>query len=507
MNVVLISIDDLRFDCVGYQKDKSFLAHYGVLDLIKTPTLDNISKQSYCFPNGFSPTTYTTTAHASLFTGFYPPKHQVRGFMDIKKGKLANNLMTLAEIFQINNYNTAMLSDVSDFFSPLNLDRGFEKVFHLNEEKLFRFIENRKNNKKNFFIFAHFFDVHFPFMYSPNKRYNQDYYLALKKTYQAFGEKWPEKKQDGLDLWNHFWTKDNRANVYHLLPWYVRGISKFDQGRLKDFLKKLFQLLPKKNTLLVIVSDHGEGKSNPDSDYFDHANSLYDSVIRVPIIIQPPLSKKQRLINDLVSLIDIFPTILNLVFKDQKKAILPQYSTDGLCLFNQQALTKRNWLYAEVSQSNKPGRLSLQEGDWFLKERAIRTKNFKYLVYGQPERLFEKSFYQQKDGLFLKELYQILFYRFINDIDLKNNLKKLKTKKISKIDLVKQLLNSQKHQERKNFVYFDLNLDPNEEIPLDPLITKDQHYPQFLKKILKIDNRDQEKIKLRFFPFHQIFEE
>lgn len=505
MNVVLISIDNLRFDCVGYQKDKSFLKKYGVLNFLSTPIFDSIAKKSLCFTNAFSVSSYTTCAHASLLTGVYPQRHKVRGFMDIQEGRLAKNLMTLAEVFQENNYHTIMLSDVSSFFTELNLHRGFEKTIEINENKLFKFVERKKNDKKNFFIFAHFFDVHFPFLHSSNEKYNKDYYLALKEAYKGFGGNFPANLKDGVKLWNRLWRKDNRSNIYNLLPWYIKGVSKFDQGRFKDFLNNLFKLINKENTLLVIFSDHGEGKCNSNPAYFSHAGGLYDSVVRIPLIIHIPRFRRQVIVDNLVSLVDVYPTILDVVFKKKKDPFLPKYSFDGLSLMDKNRLKKRRYIYMEVSRSNKPETLHIKDAEWILRERCIRTKNFKYLVKGKPERLFDKNFYQLPNDKFLKELYRAVFYRFEDDLGFKTHLKALERKSKTKIELVRQFLKSPEHQERKNFLYFDLQFDKEEEVPLDPVITKDKNYPKYLKKILKKEMTLSEKVEIDSLPFREVF--
>jgi arylsulfatase A-like enzyme len=113
MNIVLICIDTLRFDCVGYQPDKKELREYNLEGLLKTPTLDGIAEKSLCFTNCFSTNTYTTAAHASVFTGLYPPRHGVRAFYN---HKMDSGVKTLAETFREHGYETAMAIDVLELF-------------------------------------------------------------------------------------------------------------------------------------------------------------------------------------------------------------------------------------------------------------------------------------------------------------------------------------------------------------------------------------------------------
>jgi arylsulfatase A-like enzyme len=60
--------------------------------------------------------------------------------------------------------------------------------------------------------------------------------------------------------------------------------------------------------LIVVASDHGEqfGERN----LVLHGNSIYQSLLHVPLVIKFPGSKRTGIVNDPVSLIDVAPTIL-----------------------------------------------------------------------------------------------------------------------------------------------------------------------------------------------------
>ncbi|NIS74048.1 MAG: sulfatase-like hydrolase/transferase, partial [Deltaproteobacteria bacterium] len=90
--------DNLRYDCIGYQPDKQDLLKYDVLKYLETPTLDHIASESICFTSCISPGTYTTSVHASVLTGLYPPRHGVRSFYTTK---LHRDISSLAEILKV----------------------------------------------------------------------------------------------------------------------------------------------------------------------------------------------------------------------------------------------------------------------------------------------------------------------------------------------------------------------------------------------------------------------
>ncbi len=76
--VLLVSLDNLRYDCVSYAKEKPHLKQFYVENLVDTPNIDEIASGSSVFTNCFSTSSYTTSAHASLFTRLLQPKHGLR---------------------------------------------------------------------------------------------------------------------------------------------------------------------------------------------------------------------------------------------------------------------------------------------------------------------------------------------------------------------------------------------------------------------------------------------
>ena len=94
VNVVLVTIDTLRADHVG-----AYGAPKG-----STPALDSLASEGLRFENAISPVPLTRPAHASLFTGLYPPEHGIR---DNLPAKLDSSLPTLATRLKEAGYHTA----------------------------------------------------------------------------------------------------------------------------------------------------------------------------------------------------------------------------------------------------------------------------------------------------------------------------------------------------------------------------------------------------------------
>ena len=81
----------------------------------------------------------------------------------------------------------------------------------------------------------------------------------------------------------------------------------------------------------LIGGPTGEGKSSAyNPDVFTHGVSLFDSVIRVPLMISHH-EISPGLNNSLTSIVDIFPSVLNHCLSADEKSFLP-YPLDGLDL-------------------------------------------------------------------------------------------------------------------------------------------------------------------------------
>ena len=80
--------------------------------------------------------------------------------------------------------------------------------------------------------------------------------------------------------------------------------------RVLDWLERTGQ---SEKTIVVVVSDHGEGLG--DHDWWTHG-ILYQEQVRVPLIIRTPSMSAGQRVDHLVRTIDIMPTVLDLIGLD-----------------------------------------------------------------------------------------------------------------------------------------------------------------------------------------------
>lgn len=506
--VLLVSIDTLRYDCLGFVKSVKnektpHLAKYGLQNEINTPVINEIASKSSYFTNCFSTSSYTPPAHASLFTGLYPPNHGVRPFF---YKKLRNDCVTLAKVFKNNGYKTIFSMDM-DIFSPLGLTRGFDYIVTGNDTELADLLERFKGEKV--FLFIHVFDVHDPYVYSetpPAAEYNDDYFDLIKEMSRKFNitieEKEPHK------IWKELAGKV-KNDIKDYFPLYVKGVNKFDGGRFK----LIHQVL--KNfgffdfeSIYSILSDHGEGRvSYGDQSGFSHAGELYDEIIHIPLIFHAP-QLEDKIRDGMVSIIDIYPSVISYAGLDFPGG----YRIDGRkiehesdckpdefnCKPDAYAANSREFCYSEYFANkiigNKNENAAANNGgvilnkfsagdEYFLFQRSVRTKSKKFMYLGKFLTEYKSAYDLNKlsanfgvsgvsglsnlsDEDYVKSLYKIVLNRFEDEGGYSAHLSRLKSKETSRLDLMKEFIESTEYKQRLKMYYYDLIADPLEENPV-----------------------------------------
>lgn len=267
-SVVLISIDTLRSDR---------LSSYGYTAGF-TPRLDEFAGHATLFARAYSSCPLTLPAHATLLTGLDPPDHGVR---DNRGFALDGAHPTLAERLREHGYRTSGFVSSMVLRRSTGIARGFDvwddgmdgdtsRTFaqRRGDETVARAIEwlDRRGDGP-FFLFVHLYDPHSPY---------------------AAPEPWNGRFDDPYDA-EIAWTD---ALI----------------GRLLDALSErgLYR-----EALVLVVSDHGEGLG--DHIETEHGLLLYREALQVPLIVKYPGQTGGELRRDAVGLIDVMPTVLDVV--------------------------------------------------------------------------------------------------------------------------------------------------------------------------------------------------
>ena len=274
-SLVIVTLDTTRADHMGaYGYEKA-----------KTPVFDSLASQGVRFERAYATTPLTTPSHASMFTGLYPPRHGIRNNGD---AILADSFQTLAETLQAQGYQTA--ASVSAFVTTRvwNLDQGFDVYFdqvhqaapgaRWGQERpagevvddLVKWLDEGRDPKGAFVLWAHFYDAHHP--YKP-----------------------PEGFTEGFDM-----------------P-YDGEIAYVDSqlGRLKQ---KVDAAAGPEGANWIVLADHGEAFDKQHGEV-THGLFVFDPTMRVPFVLRPaqPLAAPVVMKEPTVGGVDLTPTALGML--------------------------------------------------------------------------------------------------------------------------------------------------------------------------------------------------
>jgi len=270
LNVLLVTLDTTRADRIGV---------YGH-ERAKTPNLDALALGGVMFKNAYCQAPLTLPSHVSILTGTYPVYHHVHnnGFYYLNP-----DLTTVADVFKQNGFKTSAFVASYTVDSSYGVDKGFELFDDkmAGEELLKTFRSERTadkvyeafaqwldtNHTEKFFSWIHFFDPHTPYL-PPS----------------PFKEEFAGRPYDGEIAFMDFYV-----------------------GKVVEKLKEK-NILDK--TLILLAGDHGEAIG--DHGEADHGLFLYESTMKVPLIIYAKGHLPGgRIIDSAVRLIDIMPSLLD----------------------------------------------------------------------------------------------------------------------------------------------------------------------------------------------------
>jgi arylsulfatase A-like enzyme/Tfp pilus assembly protein PilF len=283
-HVVLISMDTCRSDhlsCYGYAREI-------------TPNIDAIAGQGYLFSHTVTPIPLTLPAHTSMLTGTIPPHH---GKHENKDPYFDPVHVTLAALLKSKGYRTGGFVGSQILHGSFGLNRGFdtyddrfaqpdqsERRAEEVNRAAFAWLEEQKDNP--IFLFLHYYDPHDP--YEPP----EPYATTFKESLYA-------------------------------------GEIAYTDHCIGQVVAKLKSLDMYESSLIIVTGDHGEmlGEHGETS----HMYFIYQSAMKVPLIVKLPGSDAAHTIDDIAGIIDIVPTVCALLDIDppapiQGKSLAPYFT-------------------------------------------------------------------------------------------------------------------------------------------------------------------------------------
>ncbi|EDM27920.1 N-acetylgalactosamine 6-sulfatase (GALNS) [Lentisphaera araneosa HTCC2155] len=383
-NIILILADDLGGAGLGCYGNEFF----------GTPNIDALAAKSMRFDNAYSGSTVCAPSRACLMSGQYVGRHKItwvsqfqRDYIKKKRGPNLNGFrllqpvhpyhmpegtITLGQAFKDAGYATAMFGkwhlghrpqdqpDKMGFdeyltfqgmkhFAPYTLPNKVqhgEKVYltDLTCDKAIDFMERKVAAEKPFFLYYPDFLVHAPME-------------AKQAMIQYF-----EKKTIG----QHHKSVIGAAMTKHLDDTVGRLVKKVDELGIAE------------NTIIIFTSDNGGLGYKSDGGYGDKGtsnypyrsakSSHYEGGSRVPLIFHwPGVTEANSLSHEVVSGIDIYPTLLKIaqVAKPQEQ-ILDGIDFSSILKNPKQKLPARDLFHYQPIYNHKvfgDASVSLRRGD------------------------------------------------------------------------------------------------------------------------------------------------
>ncbi len=307
-NIVFIVVNALRADhvgCYGYSRKL-------------TPHMDKLAEDGLLFDRAVAQSFWTLPSLASLVTSQYVSTH----LLNSRNESLGLWQKTLAEILKAHGYKTSAFTCGLDTVAKYGLDRGFDiydvysgkKPVGSFSDMIPGIIDNLERNKdKKFFLFLHSYDVHPPYQHIKSSDPAHSYAGALKAL--SLGYENLKHLKDGVLTLDQRQVPIGPDDVAYLVDCYDAGVSRADAfvGQVISVLKanRLYE-----RTIIVLIADHGEELGDRGTFNRFENQSLYQEIIHVPFIVRYPgqdTSLKGRRISSLVGLVDVAPTMLDLL--------------------------------------------------------------------------------------------------------------------------------------------------------------------------------------------------
>ena len=319
------------------------LGCYGVKS-VSTKAIDALAKNGILFENSYATSPGCSPSRAAIATGMYPHNNGVLGLAHAHFGwSLDKKVNHIAKHFFKNNYSSILFGLQHVTYNEKTL--GFKKIFP--ERPADAVVKNIKENidsnlfKKPFYAEINFFEPHRPFDFGG------------VKPFKSKGISVPKYIPNNNDTRKEFASMQG-------------AIKKMD-----DSVAKIINILKRKNlyenTIILFTTDHGIP--------FPRAKgTLYDAGIETSLIISyPKLKIKNKKFKELISNIDILPTLLD--FAKIKIPKIIQGKSFYPLIMNKK-YNQNKHIFAEKTYH-----------DLFDPIRCIRDKNYKLIINFDSDKI------------------------------------------------------------------------------------------------------------------------
>ncbi len=383
-NILLITVDCLRPDHMGI---------YGY-SRPTTPNIDKFFSNSPRFSQVISQASWTSPSIISIFTGLYPAVHG----MDAKGKYFDKYNWTPIKQLQQNGYIT-LGYDTQQNYGNQGWTDGLKKGALIQTLQKYR--------DKKFFAWYHYREPHLP--YNAPRPFKGSFFKdpsVLSKTVLELLSGNEKLTREKITL-----KEKDKEPVTDL----------YDEDVLyqDSLLAPVFEYLKssglEKKTIVVLTADHGEELM--EHGFIGHASTsmkatVYDEVIRVPLLIKIPGIQQKIDIKDQVQQVDIMPTLFEILGRTpsghvQGESLLPLVFGEKERQ-NKFAFVETSFCGWQCPEDEKKNRLyAVRTGNWKLVQRRIDgiVQHHLYNLYADPGEKFDRI---NNNRLHARQLHQIL---------------------------------------------------------------------------------------------------
>ena len=370
-----------------------------------TPFLEWLAERSVVFETCYSQAPWTKPSMASMLSSQYP---STTGVYRVEH-RLATEVLTWPEVMQANGTYTAGFSANIVMGNILsNFAQGFDHFIEstvINRADPIRFASGsaKKLNEHAFawldstdhwpmLLYMHSVDPHEE--YEPEPSYLKQF--ADPERHAQFREEWKKLLKSRPPIPGLYVTQDNfdRTDV-DSASFIEHGSNLYDADILAndDQMQRLWNKLAEdgwgEDFIFVFTSDHGE-------EFFEHGGtshgySLYDEMIRVPLMIYAPgMLPAGKRIETPVRCLDIYPTLCDLLGFDipeglQGESLVP-------LVHGHDPLDARE-VFSEHREDRVLRRIGLGSGVM----TSLRSGRWKFILNKESSQLLEKPRFELFD--------------------------------------------------------------------------------------------------------------
>jgi len=348
---------------------------------VNTPHLDQLAREGMYFKNAFVAYPVCSASKSALYTGLHSHANgTVNNTVNYHRPDAELSALDRERPLYLNNRIKENIPTLIELLKQAGYYTGASNKLHVAPNHKFPFDEFLPRPRLGDNLIENFV--------AKAREQDRPWFLLynLRSAHRPFPRALESEGLDKLQL-PPFLPDTEVAR----LDWheYLLGIEKVDQ-LVAQAEQALVRNQLNENTYVIFLSDHGPA--------FPHGKmTLYDFALRVPLILRGPSIAKNQIVEDIISEVDLMPTILDLAQISQPANL---HGASFKTRLTKGEEFKRDFAFAEIANET----FNRDNG---IQERTLIGKQFKLIVRNNTQRKWRKV---QADSKSEKKVWRNLVY-------------------------------------------------------------------------------------------------